>query len=63
METTTIYKIIVGIVLLAFWAYGSGTLTANPSLTLSIIPVSLGMLTAIAIIVQLALKENIQARL
>lgn len=34
MEITTINKIIIAIVLLAFWGYGSGTLTANPSFTI-----------------------------
>lgn len=63
MEITTIYKIIIAVVLIAFWIYGSGTLTANPSLTLAIIPISLGMLTAIAIVIQLVLKESIQAKM
>jgi len=63
MEVTTIYKIIIGIVLLAFWGYGSGTLTANPSFTIYIIPFSYGMLTVIAIVIQLVLKESIQAKM
>jgi ABC-type transport system involved in cytochrome bd biosynthesis fused ATPase/permease subunit len=63
MEVTTFYKIIIGIVLLAFWIYGSGTLTANPSLTIYIIPLSYGVLTAIAIVIQLVLRENIQAKM
>ena len=63
MENTTIYKIIIAIVLLAFWGYGSGTLTGDPSLTLAIIPISLGMLTAIAIVIQLVLRESVQAKM
>jgi hypothetical protein len=63
MEVTTIYKIMIGIVLLAFWGYGSGTLTVNPSLTIYIIPFSYGMLTAIAIVIQLVLRENIQTKM
>jgi len=63
MEVTTVYKIIIAIVLLAFWGYGSGTLTANPSFTVYIIPFSYGMLTVIAIVVQLVLKENMQAKM
>ena len=63
METTTLYKIIIAIVLLAFWGYGSGTLTEDPNLTLVIIPISLGMLTAIAVVIQLTLRENVQAKM
>ena len=63
MEFTRVYKIIIGIVLLAFWGYGSGTLTANPTFTVYIIPFSYGMLTVIAIVIQLVLKENMQAKM
>lgn len=63
IENTRLYKIIVAIVLLAFWGYGSGMLTEDPDLTLAIIPISLGMLTAIAVVVQLVLKENVQAKM
>jgi hypothetical protein len=63
MEETTIYRIVIGIVLFAFWWYGSETLTANSSLTLTIIPISLGMLTAIAVVIQLVLRESIQAKM
>lgn len=63
METTTVYKIIIGIILLCFWGYGSATLTTDPSLTIYIIPVSLGMLTTIAIVIQLVLRESIQAKM
>ena len=63
METTTLYKIIIAIVLLAFWLYGSVTLNGDPSLTLAIIPVSLGMLTAIAVVIQLVLREHVQAKM
>jgi ABC-type transport system involved in cytochrome bd biosynthesis fused ATPase/permease subunit len=63
MENTTLYKIIIAIVLLAFWGYGSGTLTGDPSLTLAIIPISLGMLTAIAVVIQLVLRESVQAKM
>jgi len=63
MEDTTLCKIVIAIVLLVFWGYGSGTLTANPNLTLPIIPFSLGMLTAITIVIQLALRESVQAKM
>ena len=63
MENTTLYKIIIAVVLLAFWGYGSGTINEDPDLTLAIIPVSLGMLTAIAVVIQLVLKENVQAKM
>jgi len=63
METTTLYKIIFTIVLLAFWWGSSEALNANPSLTLAFIAVPLGLLTIIAIVIQLVLKESIQARM
>jgi hypothetical protein len=63
MEATTFYKILIAIILLAFWGYGSGTLTGNPSLTVYIIPFSYGMLTVIAVVIQLVLKENIQTKM
>lgn len=63
MEVTTVYKIIIGIVLLTFWGYLSGTLTANPSFTVIVIPFSYGMLTVIAIVIQLVLKENMQTKM
>ena len=63
MENTTLYKIIIAIVLLVFWGYGSTTLTGDPSLTLAIIPISLGMLTAIAVVIQLVLGESVQAKM
>lgn len=63
MENTTLYKIIIAVVLLAFWFYGSGTLTINPNLTLAIIPFSFGMLTVISIVIQLVLKESVQKKM
>jgi hypothetical protein len=63
MESTTLYKIIIGITLFAFWIYGSQTLTVNPSFTVYIIPFSYGMLTVIAIVIQLVLKESIQTKM
>ena len=63
MEVTTVYKIIIGIVLLAFWGYGSGKLTENPSLAVYIIPFSYAVLTVIAIVIQLELKKNIQDKM
>jgi len=63
MEDTTVYKIIIGIVLLAFWWYVSERLVADPSLTIYIIPISYGMLTVITIVIQLVLRENIQAKM
>lgn len=63
METTTLYKIIIVITLLAFWWYSSEALTVNPSLTLAFIAVPLGLLAVIAIVIQLVLKESIEARM
>ena len=63
IKYTTLCKIIIAIVLLAFWGYVSGALTEDPSLTLAIIPISLGMLTAIAVVIQLVLKERVQAKM
>lgn len=63
MKNTSIYRLVIGVVLLAFWGYCSGTFTGNPDLTLTIIPVGLGLLTAIAIIIQLVLRKGIQAKM
>jgi len=63
VEITTIYKIVIAVVLLAFWGYGSGNLSANPGLTIYIIPFSYGMLAVIAVVIQLVLKESIQAKM
>jgi len=63
MEITTIYKIIIGAVLIGFWWVVSQTLTANPSLTVYIIGFSAGMLTVVTIVVQLTLRENVQIKM
>jgi hypothetical protein len=63
MEVTTLYKIIIAVVLLAFWGYGSGTLSANPNLISYVIPFSWGMIAVIAVIIQLVLKKDIQTKM
>lgn len=63
MENATLYKVIIGIVLLAFWGYGSGWLTANPSLTGYVISFSYGMLAVVTIVIQLVLRENLQVKM
>jgi len=63
MEITTIYKIIIGAVLIGFWWFVSQMLTANPSLTVYIIGFSAGMLTVVTIVVQLTLRENVQTKM
>ncbi len=63
MENTTLYKIIIAIVILAFWWYGSERLTTEPSLAIYVIPFSYGMLTVVTIVIQLVLRENIQAKM
>ena len=63
MENTTLYKITIAIILLAFWWYGSEALKANSNLTLAVIPVPLGLLTLIAIVIQLVLRESIQSKM
>lgn len=63
MEITTIYKIIIGAVLIGFWWFVSQMLTANPSLTVYIIGFSAGMLTVVTIVVQLTLRENVQIKM
>ena len=49
MKNTTIYRLGIVIILLAFWSYCSGTFTENPDITWQIIPVAVGLLTATAI--------------
>lgn len=63
MKRTSIYRLGIGIILLAFWGYGSGTLIGKPDVTFAIIPIALGLLTAIAIIIQLVLRKGIQAKM
>lgn len=63
MEETTIYKIVIAIVLLVFWGYGSGMLTTDSSLALPVIPFALGMSTIITIVIQLGLRESVQAKM
>lgn len=63
MENATLYKIAIGIVLLAFWGYGSGWLSTNPSMTGYIISFSYGMLAVVTVVIQLVLRENIQAKM
>lgn len=63
MEETTIWKIVIGIVLFGFWIYVSGALIANPSLTISVVPLSYGMFAIVSIVIQLVLKESMQKKM
>lgn len=63
IENTTIYKIVIGIVLLAFWWISAEKLTLNSGLTVYFISFSYGMLAVVSIVIQLVLKEDIQKRM
>lgn len=63
MKNTTLYKIVIAIIILVFWWYCSEALKANSTLTLAIIPIPLGLLTVIAIVIQLVLRESIQSKM
>jgi hypothetical protein len=63
LSSTTVYKTVIGLVLFFFWLYTSESLTMNSSLTLAVIPISLGMLTAVGVIIQLFLKESMQTKM
>ena len=51
--------------IVVLFAFGAMFWNANwdPGLTLAIIPISLGMLIAIAIVIQLVLRESVQAKM
>ena len=63
MKTTTLLKIVIGVVLLVFWFFLSNTLTQEPNLTTFVIPFSYGLLAVVAIIIQLFLKKDMQTRM
>jgi len=63
MQTATVYKAIFAVVLFFVWIFVSVTLTQNPNLTTYMITFSLGMLTVVAIIIQLVLKKDIQTKM
>jgi len=54
---------VIAIVLLAFWWFGSERLIADPNLTTYFVAFSYGMLTVVTIVIQLVLRENIQAKM
>ena len=59
----SIYRLTIGIIILAFWWYSSENLTKKPELTLQMIPIALGTLTALTIIIELVLRKGMQTKM
>ncbi|MFX0201575.1 MAG: hypothetical protein ACFFCW_36125 [Candidatus Hodarchaeota archaeon] len=53
IKYATVLKLITPIVLFALWWIGSIMLSVDPDKTLSLVPISLGMMTAVTIVIQL----------